>query len=666
MAWLGREGVVYVCGEWEHGQLGLPLARDFRDPTSIDPPPAPFQTPVPSTGVRINDKGEELHPLPAVDGDEHVCYPVIVPALRDHQVTTVAAGGDHSMAVTSAGRVFAFGRNDSYQLGVALNANSQFLAGGARIGVDKLLQEGADERQVGPEPVQVAGLRWKSVLEISCGDGHNLARCVDGSVYAWGLGGSGRLGLGHHKSVMQPAKVDLGEDKFCIAVAAGYYHSMALIEGGELLAWGSGDCGQLGTGIFNSEVRPRAVKPLAAGHSCASIAAGEYHSVAVSERGGAFTWGLNNAGQLGTGDTDRRNVPTNPSALVAVKVRRIACGASFTIAICDSTEVLGWGGNDCGCLGLGDTSPRLEPTAIVALRGQAIEQVSCGGRFVGALDEQGKLWVWGANGHGNLCLGDSKDRYAPIAVEGSLELELSTVACGYNHMVLASKLEPAEVQSRMFYQQGLVHMDDALIDTFCLYHWTRSARYYPQSVAKAFFDRHGVAMAADTIVTVSVADDRRLQEVVERLQCVASKGQSALEKCRLLAVGVYYEMGGAQRALNDISARHVGQVLERAQITSGLLPLGMIRIGDSRHRATLFKLVCDRLAIPCCLLRGALPEVDSSQGFFDLSLCSPDPMAYRSFHHWNLVGGQKACSALRGRPAFAPRRPLASLYPYLA
>ena len=85
MAWRGREGVVYVCGEWEHGQLGLPLERSFGDPTSIDPPPTPYQTPVPSTGVRINDKGEEVYPLPAIDSNEAVSHPgAFEELLRDH------------------------------------------------------------------------------------------------------------------------------------------------------------------------------------------------------------------------------------------------------------------------------------------------------------------------------------------------------------------------------------------------------------------------------------------------------------------------------------------------------------------------------------------------------------------------------------------------------
>lgn len=66
---------MYVCGEWEHGQLGLPLDHSFHDPTSLDPPRTPYQAPVPSTGVRINDKGEELHPIAAIDADELVSRP---------------------------------------------------------------------------------------------------------------------------------------------------------------------------------------------------------------------------------------------------------------------------------------------------------------------------------------------------------------------------------------------------------------------------------------------------------------------------------------------------------------------------------------------------------------------------------------------------------------
>jgi alpha-tubulin suppressor-like RCC1 family protein len=67
----------------------------------------------------------------------------------------------------------------------------------------------AQNAQVGPEPVQVVGLRWKQVMDVSCGDAHTLACCFDGTVMSWGMGNSGRLGLGHFKSIPNPTKVGI-------------------------------------------------------------------------------------------------------------------------------------------------------------------------------------------------------------------------------------------------------------------------------------------------------------------------------------------------------------------------------------------------------------------------------------------------------------------------
>ena len=61
MASQGMEGVTYACGEWEHGQLGLPTAREFPDPDSTSEPPPPLASAVPSTGPRVT-----IHPLRVV------------------------------------------------------------------------------------------------------------------------------------------------------------------------------------------------------------------------------------------------------------------------------------------------------------------------------------------------------------------------------------------------------------------------------------------------------------------------------------------------------------------------------------------------------------------------------------------------------------------------
>jgi alpha-tubulin suppressor-like RCC1 family protein len=57
---------------------------------------------VPSTGTRIIGKNTVLEPIPAIDADEHVSTPQVIPFMRKHHVIKISAGGDHSMAVCPA------------------------------------------------------------------------------------------------------------------------------------------------------------------------------------------------------------------------------------------------------------------------------------------------------------------------------------------------------------------------------------------------------------------------------------------------------------------------------------------------------------------------------------------------------------------------------------
>ncbi len=273
---------------------------------------------------------------------------------------------------------------------------------------------------------------------------------------------------------------------------------------------------------------------------------------------------------------------------------------------------------------------------MVSFRGVAITTLSCGGRHAAALDREGRLWTWGENAGGCLGHGDGENRVLPTCVQSSQDLCLEKLACGYGHMVAASGLDLAEVQSREFFLEGLVHHTEPLHPGFCLYAGSMSAQYRPLSVATAFFARHGVALSPDPIFVVDPRADARLREVVARIKCLAERGPSLVERVRLAALAVYYELGGAQARLNEASERHVAALIERVPLPSRIVPLGSVRIGDARHRATLMKLVCDGMGVACCLIRGSVPEVDPAGGFFDLALCGGGD-DYPAFHLWNLV-----------------------------
>mmetsp|Transcript_6945 Transcript_6945/g.10931 ORF Transcript_6945/g.10931 Transcript_6945/m.10931 type:complete len:295 (-) Transcript_6945:62-946(-) len=253
-----------------------------------------------------------------------------------------------------------------------------------------------------------------------------------------------------------------------------------------------------------------------------------------------------------------------------------------------------------------------------------------------ALDENKRLWAWGGNESGCLCVGDGLDRYAPMCVPGSQEWVLEKVVCGYSHTILLSAYSAGEVQSRRFYMDGMLHLDELVSTEFCMYSWSASGRYYPLSVIRNFFQAHNFPMSPDPIFCVDTGSDQRLADAIERVQAFAFKGETTLEKVKIIALAVFYEYGGAQSSLNEVSSKHVSLLMERLPEKSGIVPIGAVRVGDSRHRAVLTKLVCDRMGIPCALVRGAVPDVDRTGGFFDLSTCTLEP-EYKSMHHWNFV-----------------------------
>jgi len=80
---------------------------------------------------------------------------------------------------------------------------------------------------------------------VACGTTHTLAVSVDGELFAWGCGREGQLGLGDYSSPRAPQLVHLLVGQRVTSVAAGEFHSAAVTENA-LYTWGDGAEGQLG------------------------------------------------------------------------------------------------------------------------------------------------------------------------------------------------------------------------------------------------------------------------------------------------------------------------------------------------------------------------------------------------------------------------------------
>jgi alpha-tubulin suppressor-like RCC1 family protein len=187
----------------------------------------------------------------------HVPVRVKLPA--GTKVTTVAAGNMHSVAVTSAGSVLAWGYNAHGELGDGKTASSDV-------------------------PVRVKLPAGTKVTAVATGCGHTLALTSAGSVLAWGYNEHGQLGVG--KSPLQsdvPLKVKLPAGTKVTAVATGCVHSLALTSAGSVLAWGYNAGGELGDGNTVQSDVPITVK-LPAGAKATRLDSGSvgYWSLALA------------------------------------------------------------------------------------------------------------------------------------------------------------------------------------------------------------------------------------------------------------------------------------------------------------------------------------------------------------------------------------------------
>src|SRR5207302_831082 len=194
-----------------------------------------------------------------------------------------------------------------------------------------------------------------------------------------------------------------------------------------LYAWGSNSAGQLGDGTTTDRSTPVAVDTSGAlsGKTVTAIAAGGYHTVALTSDGRLFAWGSNGAGQLGDGTTTNRSTPVavdTSGALSGKTVTAISAGHDHTAAPTRRGSVLAWGGNSAGQLGDGSENAYVTPVAVDtsgALSGKTVIAISAGGSHTMALTSNGQLFAWGGSYYGQLGDGSFQENDPPAAVDMS-------------------------------------------------------------------------------------------------------------------------------------------------------------------------------------------------------------------------------------------------------
>jgi alpha-tubulin suppressor-like RCC1 family protein len=255
----------------------------------------------------------------------------------DSGISAIAAGSEHTCALTTSGGVKCWGKNESGQLGDGTS-------------ISRLT------------PVNVNGLS-SGVKEIEAGRSHTCALTMGGEVKCWGKNDFGQLGDGTTSSKAIPTNVGslvTGN----IAIAAGGEHTCVLTTGGTVKCWGWNNVGQLGDGTVINRLVPISVVGL--NTSVLAVVGGGAHTCALTTGGGVKCWGWNLTGGLGDGTTQHRALPVGVIGLSS-GVSAIGAGDGHTCAI-TSSETKCWGASYNGQLGDG-TAWRTTPVDVVGFEG---------------------------------------------------------------------------------------------------------------------------------------------------------------------------------------------------------------------------------------------------------------------------------------------------------
>ena len=264
-------------------------------------------------------------------------------------------------------------------------------------------QLGNQTTQTATAPVPVSFL--KGIAALAAGGYHTLALHRNGVVVASGRNNRGQLGDNcppikcKESTFAVPVRVEGGgllTD--VVAIAAGQYHSLALTADGIVYAWGDNTSGQLGDG---KKISRSFAKPVLSLSEVRAIAAGDLHSLAILADGSVRAWGDNSFGQLGDNSTTASAVPVATVGVTAMT--RVSAGSGHSLAMRVDGTVWAWGRNTYGQVGDGTTTHRLHAVPVgTNTFGQQIVNVSAGRFHSLALKADGTAYSWGYNAQGQL------------------------------------------------------------------------------------------------------------------------------------------------------------------------------------------------------------------------------------------------------------------------
>lgn len=235
--------------------------------------------------------------------------------------------------------------------------------------------------------------------DVSVGNGFMVALDDQGRVYAWGDNSVGILGVDTSTSYSStPVQISVTGVKFK-AVSAGFDHALAISSDGKVYAWGNNDNGQLGNENYRNHSTPTLVTGLES-KNIVAVSAGKRFSLALSEDGKVYAFGLNDSLQLGIDGESESATPTLISALSTVFITRIKAGIASASAIDADGKLYLWGENGQSQLGGEDGADMLPTLFTTSKTTEQMITSAFGTEYSATLLADGTVGFMGKNKYG--------------------------------------------------------------------------------------------------------------------------------------------------------------------------------------------------------------------------------------------------------------------------
>jgi alpha-tubulin suppressor-like RCC1 family protein len=274
-----------------------------------------------------------------------------------------------------------------------------------------------------PTNISVGINKYNSLNSVAAGYFHSLYLLNNGNVLSCGNNNVGQLG--DNTTVNKNALVPIPTLSNVISISAGLDFSLALLNNGIIKSWGLNSSGQLGNNSTTNSSIPINVLNI---NNPIAISAGSSHALALLQNGTIRAWGLNSSGQLGNNSTSQSSTPVIVSSIANAVA--ISAGQDFSLALLSDGTIKSWGLNSWGQLGDNTQVSKQVPVLVSNINNAIAIHASDGGEYAMALLADGTIRSWGRNNFGQLGNNTTTNSLIPIAVSNiNTAIKIKSTSC---------------------------------------------------------------------------------------------------------------------------------------------------------------------------------------------------------------------------------------------